>query len=163
MATYRHWSVSLWRDPDDVSHCRILSPDKTERRLISATLCGWRRCFVADQVWFMTRIREEGEVVNVSSSCCTLVTVFLLTNEYSAMLTAFRNLFFCFTYMCLKLILHLLVFIILLCIFFVFTVLWADGVLSSLCVPFCEPMVMNMHDVVWVSCRHCVFRSMSRW
>jgi len=30
MATYRHWSVSLWRDPDDVSHCRILSPNKTE-------------------------------------------------------------------------------------------------------------------------------------
>jgi len=28
--TYRHWSVSLWRDPDDVPHCRILSPDKTE-------------------------------------------------------------------------------------------------------------------------------------
>ena len=21
MPTYRHWSVSLWRDPDDVSHC----------------------------------------------------------------------------------------------------------------------------------------------
>ena len=40
MATYRHWSVSLWRDPDDVSNCRILSPDKTEWRLISATLCG---------------------------------------------------------------------------------------------------------------------------
>ena len=52
MATYRHWSVSLWRDPDDVSHCRILSPDKTEWRLITATLCGWRRCFVADQLWF---------------------------------------------------------------------------------------------------------------
>jgi len=51
MATYRHWSVSLWRDPDDVSHCRILSPDKTEWRLISATLCGWGRCFVADQLW----------------------------------------------------------------------------------------------------------------
>ena len=28
MATYRHWSVSLWWDPDDVSHGRILSPDK---------------------------------------------------------------------------------------------------------------------------------------
>ena len=40
MATYRHWSVSLWRDPDDVSHCRILSPDKTEWQLTSATLCG---------------------------------------------------------------------------------------------------------------------------
>ena len=35
MATYRHWSVSLWWDPDDVSHCRILSPDKTEWGLIS--------------------------------------------------------------------------------------------------------------------------------
>jgi len=59
MATYRHWSVSLWWDPDDVPHCRILSPDKTEWRLILATLCGWRHCFVADQLWFMTRIREE--------------------------------------------------------------------------------------------------------
>ena len=59
MATYRLWSVSLWRNPDDVSHCRILSSDKTEWRLISATLCGWRRCFVADQLWLMTRMREE--------------------------------------------------------------------------------------------------------
>jgi len=44
-ACIRKWrltdlSVSLWRDPDDVSHYRILSPDKTEWRLISATLCG---------------------------------------------------------------------------------------------------------------------------
>jgi len=59
MTTYRHWSVSLWRDPDDVPHCRILSHDKTEWRLISATLCGWRRCFVADQLWLMTSIRKE--------------------------------------------------------------------------------------------------------
>jgi len=59
MSTYRHWSVSLWRDPDDVSHCQILSPDKTEWRLISATLCGLGRCFVADQLWLLTRIREE--------------------------------------------------------------------------------------------------------
>jgi len=28
MATYRHWSVSLWQDPDDVPHCWILSPTK---------------------------------------------------------------------------------------------------------------------------------------
>jgi len=62
MATYRHWSVSLWRDPDDVPHCRILSHDKTEWWLISATLCGWRRCFVVDQLWLTTRIREEEEV-----------------------------------------------------------------------------------------------------
>jgi len=59
MAIYRHWSVSLWRDPDDVPHCRILSLDKTEWRLISATLCGWRRCIMSNQLWFMTRIREE--------------------------------------------------------------------------------------------------------
>jgi len=41
MATYRHWSVSLRRDPDDVDvpHCRILSSDKTEWWFISATLC----------------------------------------------------------------------------------------------------------------------------
>jgi len=61
MATYRHWSVSLWRDPYDVPHCRILSPGKTEWRLISATLCGWRCCFVADQLWLMTHVREEEE------------------------------------------------------------------------------------------------------
>jgi len=24
MATHRHWSVSIWRDPDNVWHCRIL-------------------------------------------------------------------------------------------------------------------------------------------
>ena len=59
MATYRHWLVSLWRDPDDVSHCRILSLDKTEWRLISATLCRWRHCFVTDQLWLMARIWEE--------------------------------------------------------------------------------------------------------
>jgi len=66
MATYRHWSVSLWRDPDEVSHCLILSPDKTEWRLILATLCRWTRCFVADQLWLMTCIQEE--------ECWTLFT-----------------------------------------------------------------------------------------
>ena len=55
------WSVG------NVSHCRILSADKTEWRLISATLCGWRRCFVADQLWLMKRIWEEEEVGNHSS------------------------------------------------------------------------------------------------
>ena len=41
-ACRRKWRLKeyLWRDPDDVSHCRILSADKTEWRLISATLCG---------------------------------------------------------------------------------------------------------------------------
>jgi len=62
-----HWSVSLWRDPDDVPHCQILSPDETEWRLISATLtlCGRRRCFVADQLCMVndthTRRRRRSE------------------------------------------------------------------------------------------------------
>jgi len=59
MATYRHWSVSLWRELDDVSHCRIPSPDKTEWWFILATVCRWSRCFVADQLWVMTHIQEE--------------------------------------------------------------------------------------------------------
>jgi len=33
--------------------------DKTEWWLISATLCRWRRCFVADQLWLMKCIQEE--------------------------------------------------------------------------------------------------------
>jgi len=61
MATYMHWSVSLWWDPDDVPHCRILSPGKTKWWLISATLCGWRHCFVADQLWLLTRIQKVEE------------------------------------------------------------------------------------------------------
>ena len=61
MVTCRHWSVSWWRDPHDVTHCWILPSDKAEWRLIPATLCRWRRCFLADQLWFMTCIREEEE------------------------------------------------------------------------------------------------------
>ena len=38
---------------------QLLSPDKTEWRLISATLCGWRCCFVADQLWFMMHTRRR--------------------------------------------------------------------------------------------------------
>ena len=51
--------LSRLHSADDVPHCRSLCPDKTEWWLISATLCRWRRCFVADQLWFMTRIWEE--------------------------------------------------------------------------------------------------------
>ena len=77
VAIYRHWSVSLWRDPDYVAHCRILSPDKTEWWFILATLCRWRCCFVADQLWVMTCIREkEEEEVNLSCSCRTWSTLY---------------------------------------------------------------------------------------
>ena len=60
-ACRRKWRLTdtdlCFCDPDDVSHCRILSSEKTEWRLISVTLCGWRRCFVTDQLWLMKRIQ----------------------------------------------------------------------------------------------------------
>ena len=65
-----HISVLVAR-PRYVSHCRILSPDKTEWWLISATLCGWRRCFMADQLWLMSHIREEVKNHPISMKCCT--------------------------------------------------------------------------------------------
>jgi len=81
MVTYRHWFMSLWRDPDYVSHCRIPSPDKTEWRLISATLCGWRRCFVADQLWFVTRIREEEECLSFPETSVIFLTVLCIPQQ----------------------------------------------------------------------------------
>ena len=106
MATDRHWyrcpslychcqkpfspkNVSLWRDPDDVSHCQILSPDKTEWWLISATLCGWRRCFVADQLWLMKLIREE--VVSRRVTCNDMIRL-----VYLCSFTFLRLQVFCF-------------------------------------------------------------------
>ena len=59
METCRHWSVSLRRDSDDVPHCQILSYDKAEWRLIPSALCRWSCRFLADQLWFMTCIRDE--------------------------------------------------------------------------------------------------------
>jgi len=62
----------------NVPHCRILSPDKTEWRLISATLGEWRRFFVADQLWLMTCIWEDEEWVKIhnttmATAACTMV------------------------------------------------------------------------------------------
>jgi len=70
---YRHWSVSLRKDPDDVPHCRILSPDKAEWPLIPATLCKWRCCFLAKQLWFMTRIGEEEVPFQRGNTCIHLL------------------------------------------------------------------------------------------
>jgi len=54
----------LWRDPDDVSHGRILSSDKTEWRLISATLCEWRRCFVATSYGWWHAYEKKKKITN---------------------------------------------------------------------------------------------------
>jgi len=44
---------------------------------MSATLCGWRRCFVADQLRFMTRIREEEEFAQKQWPISTSGTLYL--------------------------------------------------------------------------------------
>ena len=43
--------------------------------LISATLCGWGRCFVADQLWLMERIREEEGLMRGDLSSASAVSV----------------------------------------------------------------------------------------
>ena len=73
---------------NDVSHCRILSPDKTEWRLISATLCGWRRCFVADQLWLMTHIREEDRRCHHSIWCWAPVSDSVTDNVVKTLLSS---------------------------------------------------------------------------
>jgi len=67
--------VLVTRPRDNVSHCRILSPDKTEWRLISATLCKWRRCFVADQLWLMKCIREEEDYILFKKESWQLIRI----------------------------------------------------------------------------------------
>ena len=53
---------------DSLLHLAVVSTmvfnqcnDKTEWRLISATLCGWKRCFMDDHLCLMECIREEEE------------------------------------------------------------------------------------------------------
>ena len=39
--------------------CTTLSNSVPWQNWMAAALCGWRCCFVADQLWFMTHTREE--------------------------------------------------------------------------------------------------------
>jgi len=74
--SYRHWSMSLRWDPDDVPHWRILSPDKTERWLIPELHSADEdHCFLADQSWFITWVRKEEERVII---LCKLVLLSVL-------------------------------------------------------------------------------------
>ena len=63
MATYRHWPGNCG-ETQTMSHTVESCPlTKLNWRLIPATLCRWRTCFLADQLWSMTRIRERKEMV----------------------------------------------------------------------------------------------------
>ena len=71
MATYRLWSVSLWRDPEDVPHCRILSPEKNWMAaylgytLRMKTFRGWP-IMIHDM---HTRRRRRNTITSYSSMC----------------------------------------------------------------------------------------------
>ena len=48
-----------WRDPDDVPQCRILSSYEAKWWLIPATLCRWRRCYLAVQLFLSSYVCHE--------------------------------------------------------------------------------------------------------
>jgi len=50
---YRHWSVLLWWDPNDVQHRRILPSYQAERWSVPASLCWWCCYCLADQLWVL--------------------------------------------------------------------------------------------------------------
>ena len=70
----------LWWDPDDVPHCRILSADRTEWRLISATL--WQSAD-EDAVSWLTSYgswhaykKKKIDIISVNFMCCCSLVLF---------------------------------------------------------------------------------------
>ena len=53
MVSYRHWSVLLWWDPNDVPHRRILPSNEAEWWSVPAPLCWWCCYCLADQLWVL--------------------------------------------------------------------------------------------------------------
>ena len=53
MVSYRHWSVLLWWDPNDVPHRRILPSYEAEWWSVPALLCWWCCYCLADQLWVL--------------------------------------------------------------------------------------------------------------
>jgi len=52
----------MWHVTVTIHHVHMICnqlTSKVDGGITGSRLCGWRRCFVADQLWLMTRIREE--------------------------------------------------------------------------------------------------------
>ena len=72
MVSYRHWSVLLWWDPNDVTHRRILPSYEAERWSVPASLCWWCCCCLADQLWVLiayTRRRRTATHGSTTQLC----------------------------------------------------------------------------------------------
>ena len=95
--------MSLWRDPDDVPHCRILSPDKTEWWLISATHLNLnlRSSIIIKKILQDDR-REEAQILYKSRYYKDKNQVFLKPANDLLAITSLLRLFHSFTILLLK-------------------------------------------------------------
>ena len=79
-----------------MSHCRILSPNKTDWRFISPTLCGCRRCFVADQLFFNVTHTRRRRLNSYSFTCVENVEMSGILTDVSEILD------FCHAVLCIS-------------------------------------------------------------
>jgi len=70
MVSYRHWSVLLWWDPNDVPHRRILRSYEAERWSVPASLCWWCCYCLADQLWVLIAYARRRRVELITDRQC---------------------------------------------------------------------------------------------
>ena len=75
MVSYRHWSVLLWWDPNDVPHRRILPSYEAERWSVPASLCWWCCYCLADQLWVLIAYARRRRMGTKDASVCGCMTV----------------------------------------------------------------------------------------
>jgi len=91
-------------DTQTISHIVESCPLTKLNGGLSRLHCGWRRCFVADQLWFMKCIREEEEEVMafpvvemwslfivMAQFCLSIVQPYLLTILYDSVYLTFSE------------------------------------------------------------------------
>ena len=67
MVSYRHWSVLLWWDPNDVPHRRILPSYQAERCSVPASLCWWCCYCLADQLWVLITYARRRKLSSIAT------------------------------------------------------------------------------------------------
>ena len=82
MVSYRHWSVLLWWDPNDVPHRRILPSYEAEWWSVPAPLCWWCCYCLADQLWVLIAYARRRIDVQVPQLCIWSLVMQLWMNEF---------------------------------------------------------------------------------